>query len=879
MQNGTSRPTARVAYCANCEAPLGRSPVAANGVLFCCTGCAEGGPCMCTEPVESWETIIETLASEGDGGEEAPSPAEPAPLPPAPRAEKLPLRVVISARNPLLREALAQLLAGSAGVDLAGSFADARSALEAITWEGPSVLLMYAEGEQPTTAPRPARRDVITAVVRGDDEGPAPRGFDVEYSLTSSREPLAEVLRQAVAAVVGGSARSVDPSPRPSVDKAPAPSVTDPAPAVTAAPPLASHQPPTPPRLMFVMVIPVRGRSEGRRLCAFLEGLISVSRVSLGDVRHGVAALVVELSSLEGFLEEITARCDVDVAVTRAMRSFLSLELQRWPGHERPSERRGRAGERPGTFRSARLALPGARWKARPAAPARPAASSGQAARAEPPPVPAARSTPEAVPTPPAPPAPSTPPASSIDYVHASAEELIRHLDLRLEAVMREARARVGQVPPASSPARAERPAEPATARRGAPEAPGGAVHGAQGRPTGLRPSARPLGGAGLGARAAALAAGSWSDAPLPPEAHPAPTLQPAQFPAEPGGQVFGDPFGTRRGGGDTGAPSSHRGLLPDPAPLATGAFGRPGAGPESPAPPATGAFAGFTPPGAAAWPVAAPSPPAPPRPAPQATGAFGAFGSPPAATTSPQPTPQPPQPATRVAVAAVADPGAATAVHPSATAAVAQAAPAAAPTPPALATNPWHSTPQGPTTGPAAGVAPSPVPAAQPATAVPHVAATSRPNAPATTGAVPESPVPARPTPPPAPSRTSLQLQQFLAERREEDPGLTTVPTDTTTAAVRYELYAYPFASFGALASFQTALRKLTGVRSVRTREFTKGTLRLWIEYDNPIPLAQRLAGLEQFQPKVVREDGNVLEIVVEPQAGAGAVDAGRRR
>jgi hypothetical protein len=34
--------------CANCEAVLIGTPFETEGAIFCCAGCAAGGPCQCT---------------------------------------------------------------------------------------------------------------------------------------------------------------------------------------------------------------------------------------------------------------------------------------------------------------------------------------------------------------------------------------------------------------------------------------------------------------------------------------------------------------------------------------------------------------------------------------------------------------------------------------------------------------------------------------------------------------------------------------------------------------------------------------------------------------------------------------------------------------
>ena len=40
--------TPRRGYCASCDAPLTGRPVYHMDETYCCLGCAQGGPCVCT---------------------------------------------------------------------------------------------------------------------------------------------------------------------------------------------------------------------------------------------------------------------------------------------------------------------------------------------------------------------------------------------------------------------------------------------------------------------------------------------------------------------------------------------------------------------------------------------------------------------------------------------------------------------------------------------------------------------------------------------------------------------------------------------------------------------------------------------------------------
>lgn len=63
--------------CANCEEPIIREPVYQDGEPFCCSGCANGGPCICTY-LEGAATGAEALAASADAVQAEPPPPEPA---------------------------------------------------------------------------------------------------------------------------------------------------------------------------------------------------------------------------------------------------------------------------------------------------------------------------------------------------------------------------------------------------------------------------------------------------------------------------------------------------------------------------------------------------------------------------------------------------------------------------------------------------------------------------------------------------------------------------------------------------------------------------------------------------------------------------------
>jgi hypothetical protein len=77
--------------------------------------------------------------------------------------------------------------------------------------------------------------------------------------------------------------------------------------------------------------------------------------------------------------------------------------------------------------------------------------------------------------------------------------------------------------------------------------------------------------------------------------------------------------------------------------------------------------------------------------------------------------------------------------------------------------------------------------------------------------------------------------------------------------------LIVYPFQSFVVLNEFQSAVRRLRGVSGVRVRRFYKGTLHLAVEYEDVVPLTQRLKELPRFAGQVVAEARGEVELKLE--------------
>lgn len=77
--------------------------------------------------------------------------------------------------------------------------------------------------------------------------------------------------------------------------------------------------------------------------------------------------------------------------------------------------------------------------------------------------------------------------------------------------------------------------------------------------------------------------------------------------------------------------------------------------------------------------------------------------------------------------------------------------------------------------------------------------------------------------------------------------------------------LVVYPFHSFVALNEFQSAIRVLRGVTNTRVRRFYRGTLHLAVDYEDVIPLAERLQDLRGFRWQMVSETRQEIELLLE--------------
>ena len=150
---------------------------------------------------------------------------------------------------------------------------------------------------------------------------------------------------------------------------------------------------------------------------------------------------------------------------------------------------------------------------------------------------------------------------------------------------------------------------------------------------------------------------------------------------------------------------------------------------------------------------------------------------------------------------------------------------------------------------------------AAQPAAAPPPPPA---PVAPAASAA------PAAPSAPPPPPVAAPAVSQPAARQQEPAPELISAdarPGGAVTMREHITLVVYPFRSFVALNEFQDAIRALRGVVNVKVRRFYRGTLHLGVEYEDVLPLTERMRDLEGFAWRLVSSSPQEIELMLEEQ------------
>jgi len=166
------------------------------------------------------------------------------------------------------------------------------------------------------------------------------------------------------------------------------------------------------------------------------------------------------------------------------------------------------------------------------------------------------------------------------------------------------------------------------------------------------------------------------------------------------------------------------------------------------------------------------------------------------------------------------------------------------------------------PQAAPPAAAAPvmPPPPPAPPAPVAQPVVASVAPSAP---------PAPTAPVAP-APQAPAPEVSRPAVATREAPPELISAdarPGGAVTMREHITLVAYPFRSFVALNEFQDAIRALRGVVNVKVRRFYRGTLHLGVEYEDVLPLTERMHDLEGFAWRLVSSSQQEIELMLEEQ------------
>lgn len=140
---------------------------------------------------------------------------------------------------------------------------------------------------------------------------------------------------------------------------------------------------------------------------------------------------------------------------------------------------------------------------------------------------------------------------------------------------------------------------------------------------------------------------------------------------------------------------------------------------------------------------------------------------------------------------------------------------------------------------------------------------------------AAPAQPAAAPPAPEPAAAPEPVPATPAAAEAPRETVGVGQRPGGAAPLREHITLVVYPFHSFVALNEFQEAVKALRGIIDARVRRFYKGTLDLAVDYEDVIPLSERLADLEAFPLDVVSESTLEIEIMLRDEADVARSEA----
>ena len=124
--------------------------------------------------------------------------------------------------------------------------------------------------------------------------------------------------------------------------------------------------------------------------------------------------------------------------------------------------------------------------------------------------------------------------------------------------------------------------------------------------------------------------------------------------------------------------------------------------------------------------------------------------------------------------------------------------------------------------------------------------------------------------TAPPAPAAPSEPQPIVAAQAQVSSEAIAPEARPGGAAPLREHvtLVVYPFHSFVALNHFQDAVRDLHGIIDAKVRRFYRGTLHMAVDYEDVIPLSERLDDLEAFSWQTVSESSNEIELMLLEEA-----------
>ncbi len=117
-------------------------------------------------------------------------------------------------------------------------------------------------------------------------------------------------------------------------------------------------------------------------------------------------------------------------------------------------------------------------------------------------------------------------------------------------------------------------------------------------------------------------------------------------------------------------------------------------------------------------------------------------------------------------------------------------------------------------------------------------------------------------PLPVPAPERHIPQP----SSRTPQPDETTQVREDEPNAGILTEvtIVAGPFTSFASVHEFRKAMAGLPGIRELQFRGFEESYLQVWVRYESPVPIVDRLRAVGPFRCRVLNVSGRTITLVI---------------